>query len=200
VSYPLGCSPTSSFSCVSDLAPALQTIQLTDLLHDLQAKEARKAERAFSFTCNETLCADHNEPCNLYCKSCGILICAHCIVTTHQNPSHDYCTTKEAFESCKAELTTCLISADECVQKLKAALLDLDLHQKLVEEHKGEIQKEIKVKIQSLHEALDKREAKLLDELEVIVTHKTRSIQVDKNKLQSRLEPLQAAFVNVKVL
>lgn len=142
------------------------------------------------------MCVDHKEPCNLYCRSCNSIICAYCMVTARQ--SHECCTAKEEFERGEAELTSSLIKADGMIHKLYAALSDLDSHGHLIDDQRSAVKSEIQAKTLSLHAALNHREAELLSDLDDIVTYKMHSVQIEKEGLYSKLDPLQRTFDSIK--
>ena len=166
---------------------------LGDLCDVANGTEAQSSPRSVDETAK--VCKDHEEPCNLYCKRCSSIICAHCAVTTHLN--HNSCALREELDRSEAELASCLSDADAAVHKLKTALSDLDMHVHLINERKEFLRREIKATMQSFYEALREREMTLLDKLEVVGAHKMRSLQEEKNQVLSRLQPLQASFEKV---
>ena len=194
--------PTAGFDDVDELQAAFQTNQLIELLYELRAKDktgnqlAPNVAQPIEGEEGVVLCVEHKQPCNLYCRTCNSVICAHCMVMAHQ--THNYFIAKAEFGKCKVELMSNLIKADGMIRKMQGGLSDLDSNGHLIDHKRAAIRSEIQARMLCLHAALCKRESELLNDADTVAAHKLHSLQVEKDELHSKLGPLQHVFESVK--
>ena len=62
----------------------------------------------------------------LYCDTCGELICLHCTVSKHSKPAHKYDLISDTFESHKAEMLAALMPVKQQLGVVKTAIERID--------------------------------------------------------------------------
>ena len=72
-------------------------------------------------------CSQHkSKELELYCETCGQLICPHCTISKHSKPAHKYDLISDTFERHKAEMLAALEPVKQQLGEVKMALKQID--------------------------------------------------------------------------
>ena len=98
----------------------------------------------------------------LFCETCGELICIRCGLKGGKHHDHGYEELQEAFQKCEVEFMASLEPMDEQVTIMKEALTLLDMRSGEV----CKLQKKIHVNFRQLQEILLDRETEIINQLD----------------------------------
>ena len=116
---------------MTDLQPAFHINHLLDILDEHKKEEGPAAERDLARLAgkkkNNQLCSEHvGKALELYCETCGELICSHCALKKGKHYSHDYEVLDEVFEKYKEEITPSLEPMEKQLVTINKALAQCD--------------------------------------------------------------------------
>lgn len=136
----------------------------------------------------EVACSLHGDRAlELYCATCKELICFKCIMKGNGHHNHDYYE-QSAIESHKKEISEVLQPVEEQLEAVNEALENVLARNKEIIFQQTSIKAEIHQSIRKLREALDIREAELIDQLQQHTQQKMETVASQ----QQHLEALQA--------
>ena len=139
-----------SFQKIEDQAATLQGAAPTDV------NPVKKARHCF----------DHEgKELELYCETCGELICWKCIAKGGKHHDHDYEELDQAFEKYRQEITSSLEPMEKQVTIIKKALAQLDARCGEISDQRGATAVNIHATFRRLREVLDVRETELIGQL-----------------------------------
>ena len=144
-------------------------------------------------------CLEHTDKeQELYCETCGDLICLKCAIRGGQHVNHDYFPLDEAFERYKGEISPSLEPLEEKLVVVKEALGKLDKHYEEIYDYREVIEADIHNTIRRLHETLDVRKTELIGQLHVITQGKLKDLAVQRDKMETVLAQLSSCLDFVK--
>ena len=121
----------------------------------------------------------------LYCETCGELICHNCTDNKHCRPEHKYDLVGDTFERHKAEITTSLEPVEKQLGVVSKALEQFDLRSQELDDLQVAIVDNIQQQIRQLQELLEARKAELISQLEQLIQTKKKNLAAQKNEVET---------------
>ena len=119
----------------------------------------------------------------LYCETCGELICHNCTIKKHKD--HQYDLVGDTFERHKAEITASLEPIEEQLGVISSALKQFDLRSQELDDLQVAVEDNIRQQIQQLQELLEMRKAELISQLQQYIQTKRKSLAAQKDKVET---------------
>ena len=189
---------------VASLQSAFQVNHLLEILEDhKKAKDtAASQEGAKSIVthpiCLKVItnyCLDHaDKERELYCETCGDLICFKCAIKGGKHIDHNYSPLDEAFERYKGEITPSLEPLEKKLEAVKKALTQLDKCSTDLSVQQAAIEANISDTIGQLHEVLEVRRTELIGQLHETIQRKLKNLAVQKDELEIIQAQLSSCF------
>ena len=180
---------------VRGLQPAFHTNHLLDIAEDLRReKEApvsaeRSGSRSSSFPPAQekvsTFCSEHVKELELYCETCGELICLHCGLNTGKHHTHNYALIEEAFEIYKKEIGALLEPINKQLESVNEVLTQFDKNGGEITDQRAAIEADIHHTIDRLHQILDIRRTKLIGRLHQLTQRKQKDLAAQKDQAET---------------
>ena len=121
----------------------------------------------------------------LYCETCGELICHNCTYNKHCRPEHKYDLVGDTFERHKAEITTSLEPVEKQLGVVSKALEQFDLRSQELDDLQVAIVDNIQQQIRQLQELLEARKAELISQLEQLIQTKRKNLAAQKDEVET---------------
>ena len=121
----------------------------------------------------------------LYCETCGELICHNCTVNKHCRPEHKYDLVGDIFERHKAEITTSLEPVEKQLGVVSKALEQFDLQLQELDNLQVAIEDNIQQQIRQLQELLEARKTELISQLEQLIQTKKKNLVAQKDEVET---------------
>ena len=121
----------------------------------------------------------------LYCETCGELICLLCTVNKHCRPEHKYDLVGDTFQRHKAEITASLEPVEKQLGVVSKALEQFDLRSHELDDLQVAIEGNIQQKIRRLQELLETRKAELIDQLQQLIQVKKKNLAAQKDEVET---------------
>ena len=129
-------------------------------------------------------CSQHqSKELDLYCETCGELICLHCTVKKHKD--HQYDLVGDMFENHKAEITASLEPVEKQLGVVSKALEQFGIRSKELDDIQVVIEDSIQQQIQQLQELLEARKAQLINQLQQYIQTKKKSLAAQKDEVEA---------------
>ena len=134
-----------------------------------------------------TLYCSHHEgmKLDLYCETCGELICLHCTVNKHCRPEHKYDLVGDTFERHKAEITTSLEPVEQQLGVVGKALEKFDVQSLELDELEVAMEDNIDQQIRQLQEILEARKAELVGQIKQHIQTKRKNLAAQKDEVET---------------
>ena len=162
---------------VAGLPAALHIQHFQEVLK--QHKEAKEEQAG-----KKNFCPKHDKrEVDIYCESCGVLICWKCIKKGGEHYSHDYEEIDDALERFKAEVKASLEPLEMELATLEESFMR---RQEKIANQRVTIEAKIHKSIKQLHEILDGRQADLITQLEQMIEDQLCSLADEKKHLESK--------------
>ena len=182
---------------VAGLQPAFHINHLLELHESFQKVEdpAAALQRAASTDVNPVKkarhCFDHEgKEFELYCETCGELICWRCALKGGKHHDHDYEELDKAFKKYKQEITSSLEPMEKQVSTIKKALAQLDTCCGEISDQRAATAVNIHVTFRRLREVLDVRETELIGQLDRATQEKLKSLAAQRDQIETTLAQL----------
>ena len=120
---------------------------------------------------------------DLYCETCGELICLHCTVKKHKD--HQYDLVGDTFEKHKAEITTSLEPVEEQLSVVSKALEQFDLQSQELDKLEVAMEANIGQQIRHLQELLEARNAELVGQMKQLIQTKKKNLAAQKDEVET---------------
>ena len=120
---------------------------------------------------------------DLYCETCGELICLHCTVKKHKD--HQYDLVGDTFEKHKAEITTSLEPVEEQLSVVSKALEQFDLQSQELDKLEVAMEANIGQQIRHLQELLEARKAELVGQMKQLIQTKKKNLAAQKDEVET---------------
>ncbi len=132
------------------------------------------------------LCPEHpKKELELYCQTCGKLICSTCGLRGGKHQSHDYEEAEKGFERYKEELTPSLKLMEMHMKIIIEALTDLETRRDEIFSQRELTEVSIHNTIGKLHDILDLRKAELIGQLHEITQRKLKNLAMQGDHLKT---------------
>ena len=144
-------------------------------------------------------CSVHaNKELELYCETCGELICSHCALRGQKHHSHEYDLISSCYEKYKREMTPSLEPVEKQLTTIKTALAHLDEHCGEISDQQAAIKANIHRTTQRLHEIIDIRKTELINQLHQKTMEKLKGLAVQRDELETILAKLSSCLEFVR--
>ena len=189
---------------VTGLQPAFHINHLLDILDEHKKEEGPAAERDFVDIAGKKkdsqLCSEHvGKALELYCETCGELICSHCALKKGKHHSHDYEVLDEAFEKYKEEITQPM---EKRLVTINKALAQCDSYCVEVSDQRAAVEADIHKTISQLqnvvHDTLEVRKTELIGHLHQMTQEKLKSLAVQRDQIETTQAQLGSCIDFIK--
>ena len=180
---------------VTGLQSAFQVKELLEVLeeHKKHKDTATSQEGAVSdMTCPTSskkgipYCSVHGgRELELYCETCGELICSHCVFRGQKHHSHEYDLIDSCFEKYKGEMTPSLQPVEKQLTTINRTLADLDKHCREISDQRAAIEADVHHTTQRLHEIIDVRKTELIRQLHQVTQEKLKALATQRDELET---------------
>ena len=120
---------------------------------------------------------------DLYCETCGELICLHCTIKKHKD--HQYDLVGDTFERHKAEITASLQPVEKQLGVVSKALEQFGLRSQELDELEVNLEANIGQEIRKLQELLEARKAKLVCHMKQHIQLKRKNLTAQKDEVET---------------
>ena len=144
-------------------------------------------------------CSVHaDKELELYCETCGELICSHCALRGQKHHSHEYDLISSCYEKYKREMTLSLEPMEKQLTTVKKALAHLDVHCGAISDQRAAIKADIHRTTQRIHEIIDVRKTELIHQLHQKTQEQLKGIAVQRDELETILAKLSSCLEFVR--
>ena len=130
----------------------------------------------------------------LYCETCGELICLKCVTKSGKHHSHDYEELNIAFEKYKEEITSSLEPMEKQVTTIKKALALTEQIHGEISDQQAYIEDNIHVTFRRLREVLTVRETELIGQLHKTTQGKLKGLAAQRDQIETTLAKLDSCL------
>ena len=123
----------------------------------------------------------------IYCETCGELICHNCTVSKHCRPQHKYDLVADTFERHKFDITASLDPVDKQMDMLIKALEQLGIQSQEISDQAAAIEDSICKQMEQFHKLIEVRKAEMIDTLHQMIKMKMKNIAAQKDELETAL-------------
>ena len=140
-------------------------------------------------------CFEHVErELELYCETCGELICYKCGLKGGKHHSHDYEELDQAFEKYKKEITSSIEPMEKQVAIIKKALALIEQRCGEISDQRAAIENNVHVTFRRLREVLTVRETELIGQLHQITQGKLKGLAAKSDQIETTLAKLNSCL------
>ena len=167
---------------VQGLQPAFQInnfLEIQDVLKkDAEVGLAQRA-RAVSY------CHDHiDEELKLYCETCKKLICFNCVVKDAKHHGCEYGKLSALHDRYRDEMGACLGHVKTKLEAIERSLEQFEVSHRAILDQRAVIEIDIHSAICQLHELVENRKTKLLQQLDHFTQNKLNNLSYQANSLK----------------
>ena len=184
---------------VAGLQSAFHINRFLEIKESLQRPENPPAtlEEAAPTDVNPVKKANHcfvheDKELELYCETCGELICTRCALNLKGGKHHDhrYEELEQAFRKYKEEITSSLEPMEKQVTIMKETLAQLDARCGEISDQRTATAVNIHGTFRRLQEVLDVRETELIGQLDQVTQGKLKGLAVQRDQIETTLAQL----------
>ena len=182
---------------VAGLQSAFHIIRFLGIKESLQRPEnpAATLEEAAPTDVNPVKKTSHcfvheGKELELYCETCGELICTRCALKGGKHHDHSYEELEEAFRKYKEEITSSLEPMEKQVTIMKKALAQFDARCGEISDQRTATAVNIHGTFRRLQEVLDVRETELIGQLDQVTQGKLKGLAVQRDQIETTLAQL----------
>ena len=187
---------------VAGLQSAFHINTLLEILEDSARKfenEPATPERETPTDLNPGNKASHcfvheDKELELYCETCGELICLKCVTKSGKHHSHDYEELNVAFEKYKKEITSSLEPMEKQVTIIKKALALIEQCRGEISDQRAALEDNIHVTFRRLREVLTVRETQLIGKLHKTTQGKLKGLAAQSDQIETTLAQLDSCL------
>ena len=187
---------------VAGLQSAFHINNLLEILEDSVNKlenAPATPERATPTDLNPVNKASHcfvheDKELELYCETCGELICLKCVTKSGKHHSHDYEELNVAFGKYKEEITSSLKPMEKQVTTIKKALALIEQCRGEISDQRAAIEDNIHVTFRRLREVLTVRETELIGHLHKTTQGKLKGLAAQRDQIETTLAQLDSCL------
>ena len=130
----------------------------------------------------------------LYCETCGELICTWCALKGGEHHTHHYEALDQAFEKYKAEIACFLGPMEKQVTVITKALAQLDARCGEISDQRTATAVSIHITFRRLREVLDVRETELIGQLDLETQVKLKGLAAQRDQIETTLAQLHSCL------
>ena len=140
-------------------------------------------------------CFEHVEKeLELYCETCGELICYKCAIKGGKHHIHDYEELDEAFEKYKKEITESIEPIKKQVEIIKKALALIEQRCGEISDQREAIEGNVHITFRQLREFLTVRETELIGQLHQMTQGKLKGLAAKSDQIETTLAQLNSCL------
>ena len=140
-------------------------------------------------------CREHDgKEVELYCETCGELICLRCGLKGGNHHLHEYVDLDKAVQSYKGEVVASLKPVEKQVTTITEALAQLDARCGEISDQRTAVEADLHTTFGKLQHILDARKTELIDQLHHITQKKLKELAVQKDQLETTLAQLNSCL------
>lgn len=144
-------------------------------------------------------CSEHEgRIMELYCETCGKLICLGCALKNQKHHNHEYKYIILSYENYKSEMTPLLEPMEKQLEEINELLEQLKAECVKIPDQQATLEATIHENIRQLREALDNRETKLIGQLHQLTLSKKENLATQSDKIKTAQEQLSSCIDDVK--
>ena len=186
-------------SGIAGLQSAFHINNLLEILEDSARNVPATPERATPTDLNPVNKASHcfvheDKELELYCETCGELICLKCVIKSGKHHSHDYEEVNVAFEKYKEEITSSLEPMKKQVTTIKKALALIEQCRGEISDQRAAIEDNVHVTFRRLREVLTVRETELIGHLHKTTQRKLKGLAAKSDQIETTLAQLDSCL------
>ena len=187
---------------VAGLQSAFHINNLLEILEDSARKlenSPATPERATNTDLNPGSKASHcfvheDKELEVYCETCGELICLKCVTKSGKHYSHDYEELNVAFEKYKKEITSSLEPVEKQVVIIKNALTLIEQCHGEISDQRAALEDNIHATFRRLREVLTVRETQLIGQLHKTTQGKLKGLAAKSDQIETTLAKLDSCL------
>jgi tripartite motif-containing protein 2/3/tripartite motif-containing protein 71 len=130
----------------------------------------------------------------LYCDTCGELICWRCMAKGGKHRDHDYDGIHQAYEKYMVEIASSLEPMEKQVTTVMKALAELDTRRGEISDQRAATAENIHVTFRRHREVLDVRETELIGQLNQITQGKLKRLTTQRDQIETTLAELSSCL------
>ena len=130
----------------------------------------------------------------LYCETCGELICTRCALKGGKHQTHHYEELNQAFENYKAEITSLLGPMEKQVTVVAKVLSQLDARCGEISDQRTTTAVNIHTTFRRLREVLYVRETELIGQLDLETQVKLKGLATQRDQIETTLAQLHSCL------
>ena len=128
-------------------------------------------------------CSKHKgKELELYCNTCGELICHNCTVQLHQGHKHEV--VSDTFQKHKEQISASLKPIEHHLEAVSEALQGLDTQCQQITDQREALVGNIHKTIRQLQEALEVRRTELIGQLDQITQQKLKTLAAQRDQIE----------------
>ena len=120
---------------------------------------------------------------DLYCETCGELICLHCTVKKHKD--HQYDLVGDTFQRHKAEITATLEPVENQLGTVSESLEQFGLRSQELDDLEVALEANIGQEIRKLQELLETRKGELVGQMKQLIQTKRKNLAAQKDEVET---------------
>ena len=120
----------------------------------------------------------------IYCETCGELICNNCTIRLHRHQGHNYDVITDTFPKHKEEIVSSLQPVKYQLATVNKAVQALDTRTKEIEDQRTTIKADIHKQFDCLHQALEQRTSELVDQLHQLTQQKLKGLAAQRDQCE----------------
>ena len=167
------------------------------LLDSKPTATAKRVIRSGSAKLNRCHFQHSVEKMELYCDTCGELVCLQCVEQSRHR-DHSYAPLKDAFKAYKEEITSSLDPIEKRVMIAKKALLQLAGQYGELPVRQAAVKDEIKLAFKKLREVLYEREVELINQLDQMNEKKLKDLAAQRDCIEATLADMKRCLDSMK--
>jgi tripartite motif-containing protein 2/3/tripartite motif-containing protein 71 len=122
---------------------------------------------------------------DLYCETCGELICLHCTVNKHCRPEHKYDLVGDSFQRHKEEITASLEPIKKQLGTVSESLEQFGLRSQELDDLEVALEANIGQETRKLQELLEARKAELVGQMKRLIQTKRKNLAAQKDEVET---------------
>ena len=140
-------------------------------------------------------CFEHvKKELEIYCETCGEMICYKCVIKGGKHHSHDYEELDQAFEKYKEEITSSIEPMEKQVAFIKKALALIEQRCGEISDQREAIENNVHITFRQLREVLTVRETELIGQLHQMTQGKLKGLAALSNQIETTLAQLNSCL------
>ena len=144
---------------------------------------------------NTVVCPEHDgREAELYCETCGDIICMKCAIKGSKHHSHEYEELDKAFKRYKGEIMSSLEPMEKQLTVIKKELKQLDARYVEISDQEAAVEADIHKAFTRLHQTLNIRETMLVGQLHQLTQAKLKSLAVQRDQIETTQTQLSSCL------